>query len=308
MALQSQYTETLTKVGLKYQQDPMNFKAAKIFPNCPVRLISSSFPTYDKGYWMKNQAAVRKPGTESAGGTHARGTDSYSCEDVSYHEDVPNEYIDNDPAPLNPLRAATRRVMHVVSIFIEVDWCTRFFTSSVWTDASAPTTKWDAAANTMLEDIDGYKQTLQTGTGYAANTAVASKKVFDKMKRQADVKDQVKYTSSRNISAELLASILEVDRFVVLTAVYDSAAFGATASQGYIAGDHFAVFHCTNSPSLEEASAGYNFRWTGWGTDGFQMKVKPQANEEAQRVEAHQYQDMKQVAADLGVFVAAPLT
>lgn len=308
MSLQSAYTETLTKVGVKYMQDPKHFRASKIFPACPVTLMSSQYPTYDKEYWMKNQAAIRVPGTESVGGTHARAFESYSCEDVSYHEDVPREFIANDPKPLNPLASATRRVLHICSLFIEIDWITRFFTTTVWTDASAPSTKWDADSNDMLGDIDGYKQTMQVATGFEPNKGVASQVVFDVMKRQAQVRDQLKYTQSRNVTAAMLADILELDELVVLSAVYDSANFGAAASQSYIAGSHFALMHVTSAPSLEAPSAGYNFNWTGFGTDGFKMKVKPQENAEAERVEAHKYQDMKKVAADLCVFVDAPLT
>ena len=109
MALITPVSETLTKVGLKYIQDPANFKAGKIFPACPVNLQAAEFPVYDKSYWLKNEAQVRRPGTESAGGTHARGKDTYSCQNIAYHEDVAMESIANDPNPLNPLKAATLR-------------------------------------------------------------------------------------------------------------------------------------------------------------------------------------------------------
>jgi hypothetical protein len=309
MALQESYSETLTNVGVKYIQDPNNFKAGKIFPICPVNLQSSQYPTYDKSYWLKNEAAVRKPGTESEGGTHARSFDSYSCIDISYHEDVANEQIENDPNPLNPLKSATRRVTGKIAIYDEVDFATRFMTTGVWTDASNPITKWDAATSVPLEDVDTWKRAMRVATGgFTANKAVMSEKVYDVLKRHDQLKEQIKYTRGGNLNQQLVAEALEVDEIIVMNAVYDAAAYGATADQKYIAGDSFLLLYTPSSPSLEEPSAGYNFSWNGYGQNGYGVRQFDLDREMAQRVEVHHYHDMKQVASDMGTFVAAPLT
>jgi len=307
--LQSAYTKTLTNVGLKYMQDPMKFKATKIFPMCPVNLMSSTFPTYDKEYWFKNEAGIRIPGTESTGSRHGRGTSSYICQDVSHHEDVAEEYIKNDPEPLNPLKSATRRVSQIISTFDEVDWSTRFFTSgSSWNTGAAPSTKWDATSSTPLEDIDAYKRGMESTTSFEPNKIVMGKGVFDILKRHPQVKEQIKYTSAANVTRELLARLFEVDSITVLTAVYDAAAYGAAASMDYIAGDHFLMLHVTDTPSLEAPSAGYNFAWTGYGSNGYKVKTIELETRGATRVEAHNYHDMRMIAADLAVYVDAPLT
>jgi hypothetical protein len=271
--------------------------------------MSSSYPTWDKEYWFKNEATIRVPGTESSGSRHGRGTAAYSCQDISHHEDVAEEYILNDPKPLNPLKAATRRVSQIISTFDEVDWVTRFFTTGVWgTDANAPSTKWDAANSTPMEDIDGHKRTMESATAMEPNKGVTSKKVFDVLKRHAQVKDQLKYTSSQNVTVEMLARMLEIEELVILTAVYDSAAFGASASMQYIAGDKFLLLHVTDNPSLESPSAGYNFGWSAYGKNGYKVKTIDLETHGATRVEVHNYHDMRLVAADLGIFVDAPLT
>lgn len=309
MALQAAYSETLTNVGIKYVQDPANFKAGKIFPICPVILQSSQFPVYDKAYFLKNEAAIRRPGTESVGGTHARTFESYSCIDVSYHEDVADEQITNDPNPLNPLMSATRRVTDKIAIYDEVDFVTRYMTAGVWTDGANPSTKWDVATSTPLEDVDAYKRAMRVATGgFTANKAVMSEKVYDILKRHTELKEQVKYTRGGNLNLELVAEALDVKEVVVMNAVVDTAAFGATAAQDYIAGDSFLLLYTPSSPSLEEPSSGYNFSWTGYGTNGYGVRQIAQENAMAQRVEVHHYHDMKQMASDMGVYVAAPLT
>jgi predicted aspartyl protease len=309
MAIQTAVSEVLTKVGLKYVQDPESFRAGKIFPMCPVNLLSSKYPTYDKSYWMKNEAKVRKPGTESIGGIHARGEAAYTCEDISYHEDVPMEYVQNDPDPLNPEKAATRRVTSKIAIYDEVDFVSNFFVTGKWgANEDTPSTLWDAANSTPLSDIDTYKRAIQIGTGFKANKIVMSRPVFDVLKRHITITDQVKYTSSGNVTKDILAGILEVDTIEILEAVYDSAKYGATAAQAFIGGKNLLLMHVAESPSLEEPSAGYNFVWRGYGTDGYGVRRIPLEKEMAVRVEAHHYHDMKQMATDLGYMVLAPIS
>ena len=307
--LMEYYSETLTKVGLQYLQDRSNFAAGRVFPNCPVKYISGTFPTYDKAYWMKNEAKVRAPGTESAGSPHARGTDSYACEDVSFHDDVPFENIENDPAVLNPESAATRRVTSKIDIYDEVDFATNFFSTGKWGTDLSPSTKWDASSGSdPLGEIDTAKQVVKKATGFDPNRIAISREVYDVLKRHADIKEQIKYTSSRNVTPELLAYMFEVDQVVVLNGVYDTAKYGATASQSFIGGQHCLVYYAASGPSLEEPSAGYRFVWSGYGDEGFGVESIELPKQKAVRVEAHNYRDMKLVASDLGYLLYDCLT
>lgn len=304
MAIQKAVSETLTKVGLKYVQNPEYFRAGKIFPMCPVNLLSSNYPVYDKSYWMKNEAKVRKPGTESHGGIHGRTDASYTCVDVAYHEDVPFEYVQNDPDPLNPERSASLRVIGKIALYDEIDFVNNFFVTGKWgSNEDTPSTLWSAANSTPLEDIDGYKRTVQIGTGFKVNKAVITRPVFDVLKRHTQIKDQVKYTFGGNVTKQLLAEILEIETLEILESVYDSAKYGATASQSFIGGNHMLLLHTTDAPSLEAPSAGYNFTWNGYGVDGFGIERMPLPLAKATRIEVHHYHIMKQMAADLGFFV-----
>jgi len=308
MSMIQGYSDTLTKVGVKYIQDPANFLASKIFPSCPVITLSGTFPTYDKEYWMKNEAKIRTPGTISEGGQHARGFDSYKCENVAYHEDVPDEYSSNDPVVLNSVRAATRRVTQKIAIYDEVDFCANFFVTGKWgTAESTPDPLWSAADSFPLEDVDAAKRIIKIATSYMPNKMVMAEAVYDIVKRHPQIKDQIKYTSSANVTPELLARLFEIESLVIMGAVYDSARFGATAVQQYVAADNVLLLHTTNSPSLEEPSAGYNFTWNGFGTNGYGARKLYLEEPMATRVEVHSYHQFKQVAADLGYMLLQPI-
>lgn len=308
MALQTALNETLTKVGLKYVQDPASFVAGNIFPQCPVNKLSATFPTYDKEYWMKNEAEVRVPGTESKGGTHARGTDSYTCVDVSFHEDVPFENIENDPTPLNPERAATRRVILKIALYDEITFASSFMATSQWGTDETPTVGWGTPDTAIpLNDIQTGKDYVKQYTGFDPNTLLLSRTAFSALKFCEQITDRLKYTSSANITTDILARLFEVDRVVVCNTVYDSAKYGATASQEFVMGDVALLFYAPSGPSLEDPSAGYNFTWTGYGMEGFGVRRFWRDEPMAWRVEAHHYHDMKKVASDLGYFFDGPV-
>ena len=308
MALQKRLDETLTKVGVKYVQDPSNFVAGNLFPRCPVMKLSSTFPTYDKEYWFKDEAEERSPGTESAGGVHGRGTDSYDCKDMSFHEDVPFENIENDPEPLNPEKAATLRVTGKIALRDEREWSANFLTTSVWGTDATPTVGWGTPATAIpLNDVSDAKRAVKQATSFEPNVFVIGRTVFDKLKFCDQITDRLKYTSSQNVTEDILARMFEVDRVVVMNAVYDSAKYGATASMGFVAGDVGLLMHVTGAPSLEMPSAGYTFVWNGFGIQGYGVRRFWREEEMAWRVEAHNYRDMKKVAADLGYFFNGPV-
>jgi hypothetical protein len=97
-----------------------------------------------------------------------------------------------------------------------------------------------------------------------------------------------------------LARLFEVDEVLVMNGIYDSAAYGASASMDFIGGKHALLYYAPRTPSLEEPSAGYRFTWNGYGNAGYGVDNFDLPKQKARRVEAHNYRDFKLVASDLG--------
>jgi hypothetical protein len=308
MSLIKAYSETLTNIGVKYVQDPNVFKAGNIFPRVPVALQSSTYFTYPIEYWMKDEAAERKPGTQSEGGTHARGTATYSCKNIAWHEDLPMEQLENDPAPVNSEAAAVQLVNQKLLIKDEVEWCSNYFVTGAWDNEATPTALWDTATGVPITDTDLAKRSIQRATGFRPNTMVVSRTVHDKLKSNAQILEKLKYTTNANITEDILARILEVNRYIVLDAVYDTAAYGATAAQSFIGADNALLLYTPPAPSINTPSAGYNFVWGGYGVQGYGVRRLTLEEEMAIRVEGHNYRDMNQVSSALGFMFLAPVT
>lgn len=305
----------LTNISVAYMQNADNFIAGKVFPTVPVEKQSDKYFTYDKADWFRDEAAVRAPGTESVGSGYGLSSATYSCDVIAFHKDVDDQTADNSDAPLNPLRDATEFVSKKLLLQQERKFVSDALADSVWGQdltgvASGASTnefdQWDDYTNSdPIEDFENGKEIILGKTGYEANTLILGYEVYRQLRNHPDIVDRVKYTSSENITAELLARMFEVDRVFVSKSVYNSAAEGATASYGFTAGKGALLCHVASAPSLLTPSAGYTFAWSGVsGGLGESVGISNfrQDHLKSVRIEGEVAYDNKIVASDLGVW------
>ncbi len=301
----------LTGISVAYIQSQTDFIATRVFPIVPVDKQSDVFYTYAKNDWFRDEAQLRAPGTESAGGSYGLSTDTYSCDVWAFHKDVPDQVVANEDAPLDSYRDATQFVTRKLLLRQEVQWASDYFTTGVWgTDKTGGTdfTRWDDyAASDPFEDIEAGKETILSTTGFEPNTLVLGYSVFRKLKRHPDLRDQIKYTTPDNVTAEIMASLFELDRVLVAKAVKATNVEGETAAYSFVQGKHALLCYSAPSPGLLQPSAGYIFAWRGVsgtlgatvGVDRFRMQ-----HLKADRIEGEVAFDDKVVASDLGYFFA----
>ena len=139
-----------------------------------------------------------------------------------------------------------------------------------------------------------------------------SYKVFSILKNHADIIDRYKYTSSASITEDLMASVLGVDRVLVMAGIKNTAAEGASASYAQI-GDRDALL-CYTAPSagIMAPSAGYNFSWSGLaqsGGIGTNTAISRYRLDHlrADRIEIESAWDFKVISSALGYFFSNPV-
>lgn len=311
----------LTNISVAFLQNADHFVASKVFPNVPVSKQSDRYFVFDRGDFNRDEAQVRAPGTESAGGGYELdNTPTYFTKVFAYHHDVPDQVRANADPAVDPERAAAELVMHKMLIRREKDFVTNFMTSGVWTntvdgvDSSAGTSetiKWsDQTSGDPIGDVDEAKATILESTGFMPNKLVLGYKVFDALKRHPDIIDLVKYSGGVGpnnpalVSEQALAAVFGVEQVVVAKAIENTAAQGATNSHSFIAGSKALLTYAAPTPSLMTPSAGYTFSWTGFmgqtnafgiGTKRFYLDAL-----ESTRVEGQAAYDQKVVSQDLG--------
>ncbi len=91
----------LTNISVAFLQNANHFAAGRVFPNVPVSKQSDRYFVFDRGDFNRDEAEVRAPGTESAGGGYELdNTPTYFANVYAFHHDVPDQFARTLTPPL----------------------------------------------------------------------------------------------------------------------------------------------------------------------------------------------------------------
>jgi hypothetical protein len=284
---------------------------------------SDRYFVFDRGDFNRDEAEVRAPGTESAGGGYnLDNTPTYFANVFAIHKDVPDQVRANADPAVDVERAAAEWVMHKMLIRKEKSWVNSFFKAGVWTNdvtgvaSSAGTDeviKWsDTTSGDPIGDIREAKTAILESTGFEANSLVIGQKVMDALVDHPDVVDRVKYSGGvgnanpARVNEQTLAQLFGIERIMVSKAIENTAAEGATSTHSFISGSNALLTYAAPAPSLMTPTGGYTFAWSGFmgQSNAFGIATKRFYIDqlESTRVEAQMSFDHKLVSADLGYF------
>lgn len=306
----------MTNISVAYMQDATAFIADKVFPIVPVKRQSDVYYQYSKADFMRDEARERGAATESAGGDYGvEAQDPYYCRKHAFHTDITPEARANYDEPLDADRDATDFVSQKMLIRREMEWASNFFGTGVWDTefAGAASTSgtnkeyWSSATSDPIGDITGASVQMASETGYRPNTLVLSPFVFNALKNHEDILDRIKYTQKGIVTADLLATLFEVDKVLVAWGVANTAVKGATEDTGFIMGKHAMLCYANPAPALRKPSAGYIFAWTGLeGSGGYGNRIVRLPMDllglGTERIEGEIAFDAKKICSDLGIF------
>jgi hypothetical protein len=307
----------LTNISIAYIQRAEDFIADKVFPIVPVMKQSDRYFVYDKSFWFRTEAAQRAPASESAGsGFKIDNTPTYFANVWAHHMDVDDQTRANQDQPVDLDRDATLFVTQNLILRREKVFMAKYFVTGLWygyvpsgvrTDF-APNVNgngyWNASGSNPMADVDFLKSSIKSQTGFLPNCLVVSNDVFFALRNNASVLDRIKYTQRGIVSEELLAALFGVEKFLVASAVQNTAQQGQVGSYGFLSVNQFLLVYSNPAPSILQPSAGYIFSWQGLfgaGAQGNRIKTFRMEHLEADRIEGEMAFDMKDVAVDLGV-------
>lgn len=312
----------LTNLSVAFLQKADAFVADKVFPNIPVNKQSDRYYVYERGDFNRDEARLRAPSTESAGGGYTLdNTPTYSCNTYAFHKDIDDQVRANADSVLSPDREATEYVTHKMLIKREKTWASSYFGTGIWSydytgTASGPSggtaevTQWDNySSSDPISDVRNGSTAITESTGFKPNTLVLGYAVYQKLLDHPDIVDRIKYGQSQGNTAiansQTLASLFDVDRVHIMRAVENTADEGQTASHSFIGGKKALLCYAAPSPGLMTPSAGYTFSWTGYTgatSNGIRISRFRMDQLRSDRVEGEISFDTKLIAADLGAF------
>lgn len=304
----------LTNISIAYIQKAEDFIADKVFPVVPVMKQSDLYFNYDKAYWFRTEAQKRAPASESAGsGFTVDSNNSYFCDVWAVHKDVDDQTRANADEPINLDRDATMFCTQQMLLRREKQFVQKYIRASIWTGAAdfTPTTKWDVAGSDPMFDVDNLKQQIKAKTGFLPNVLVVCFDVWMGLRNNLAVLDRIKYTQRGIVDTDLLASLFGVQKFLVASAVQNSAAEGDPADNDFLITNQALLVYANPTPSILQPSAGYVFSWQGLfgaGAQGNRISSFRMEHLKSDRIEGEMAFDMKQVGADLGCYMTGLLS
>lgn len=312
----------LTQISIAYLQNQTEFVASRCCPVIPVGKQADRYYVYNRGDFFRDQMKLRAPGAPAASaGYRLDNTPTYFCNVWAEAKPIPDQLRGNADAVVNMDRDATNFLTQQALIRREKIFAANLFTTGKWgTDVTgkpaAPGAgeflQWNDPASTPIEDIRAGKLAIKQATGYQANCLVISEPVWLKLVDHPDLVDRVKYGQTNGgparITREALAALLEIDQILVMGAIENTAAEGATASHSFIGGKNAMLCHVAANPGLLTPSCAYTFGWTGYmgaGPEGNRVKRYRWEIIASDIVEIEMAFDIKLVASELGYFFSA---
>lgn len=309
----------LTQYSVNFVQDRRVFIAQQAASVIPVLKQTDQYVVYDRGYFWRDEAQPRALGGRPVQVGYKIASDSYSAIEYALEHVVDDRQRANVDDPIRLDENATTLLTQKHMIKQDRTWCQRFFRTGVWTTnivginstpvSGSTVLRWDAANSTPIEDIDGMKDQINQQTGFMPNVLVLGAAVRRQLRTHPDIADRIKYTQTGIADEDVLAKLFEVGTVVVARSVYNAAMEGAANSFQYIADSKSAwLGYIEPNPGLDSPTAIANFAWVGLipgvaNTLGGVIERGRDDRAHSDYFQGRMAWDLKQVSADLGVFI-----
>lgn len=214
-------------------------------------------------------------------------------------------------------QGATRIVVDNLLLQHELAWAARYFVPGVWGTTltgvnSAPAggqfLRWNDVNSDPEKDIDDAKLLIKLNGGLWPNALLVGPEVWMALKRHPKFLNRIVPTSRENITPQIVAALLGLDRVVVAGAARATNVQGQAESYAFVHGKHALLAYVGQSGQGElMPSAGRVFVWSGLNPGALQSRILtveriPMPLKKGTRYEASIAYDNKITGAALAVF------
>lgn len=314
----------LSNMALAYYQSDAKAFAKTIFPICPVTLSSDNYYIFNKEDLLRDNWH-RKPAYGKVDpAVLSESNDTYTCQvdqmimgvDRIRQTDLIRR---QGPATRDPRMQRTKMMAAQANIHQDATFAKHFFKPGVWgheetgVDSTTPTAnqfiKFSNGNSDPVAFINTKKKEMEESTGRMPNRLAIGVNVYNALQIHPAILERVKYggTSANpaTVTANVLAQLFEVERITVQRSIMNTAEFGQAANMKYIGDPNgFLLAYATDTPSVDEPSAGYIFIWDMLGNGNIMpvLNYDGENGTHSEFVEGLMATDMKKTADDLGMY------
>ena len=316
----------LTNMAISYFQPNGPTLAKSIFPICPVSASADNYYVFDKEDLLRDNWQ-RKPAYGKAMPAAVSGhTETYACQVDQMIMGI-DQIRQTDLTRRQGVAITDPRVQRVKTIAAQANihqdalFAKKFFKKGVWsqeytgvdstTITSGQFIKFSNGNSDPIQFIADQKTLMNEITGRTPNRLALGVHVFNALKRHPAILERVKFggttANPATVTENVLAQLFEVERIVVDKSIMNKAKPGQKAQMEYIGDPNaFLLAYATNTPNIEEPSAGYIFTWDMLGNGNYLpiLNYLGENGTHSEYVEGLMATDPRKTADDLAMFFA----
>lgn len=233
---------------------PFGMVAEQIVPVVRVKNESDKYYIWDRASAFRTHQAdgnfsLRADKAESKEIDFSFSTSNYVAEEYALHILVSDRERDNADSVLRLRESKVRRLKDLLLLEQELRVATLLTTSGNWDagNTGTPAVKWDAASAVVIEkNIDVAKEAVRRAIGVYPNTIVIPAPVAQVMKRDASIRDLIKYTqNSLLVNGDLPPTLFNM-KVVIAGSTYTTTTEGsATTTYSDVWSDNVVLLNTT---------------------------------------------------------------
>lgn len=316
----------LSNVALAYYQSDANSFAKTVFPICSVTLSSDNYYIFDKEDLLRDNWHRKPAYGKVDAAVLSEHTDTYACvvdQMIMGIDQIRQTDLNRrmGPRTADPRQQRIKTMAQQLNIHQDSMFARKFFKKGVWTqeytgvDSTTPASgqfiKFSNGNSDPVAFIDEQKTFMEQSAGRMPNRLALGVNVFNALKKHPAILERVKYGGSTanpaSVTLNVLAQLFGIDRITVQRSIMNTAELGQAAKMRYIGDpDAFLLAYATDTPSIDEPSAGYIFTWDMLGNGNILpvLNYPGEHGTHSEFIEGLMAADMKKTADDLAMFFA----
>ena len=299
----------LTNMSMAYFQSQDKYVAKSLFPILPVQLSTASYYKFSKADLARDNVGRKPQFGKVAPAVMGLNDDSYRCfvdQVIVGLDEISTLDFSRSKAPgvADPRKAKVKFIAEQMNIHLDILFAQNFFKSGVWAnEIEGGNADVEGTSFIKFNDDNGDPVKLFNKLGLGV-------KSYNALKNHPAILERVKFGGSTanpaSVNQNVLAQLFGLDKVAVRASSYNAAPLGAEEDMQFICNTNDALLcYTTDTPAIDEATAGYIFTWDMLGDGNFMptLQFEGEGGTHTEFMEGLIATDMKKTSDDLAIYL-----
>lgn len=315
----------LTNMSMAYFQAQDKYVAKSLFPMLPVQLSTSSYYKFSKADLARDNVRRKPQFGKVEPAIMGLSDDSYRCyvdQVIVGLDQISTLDFGRSKAPgvADPRKAKAKFIAEQMNIHLDLLFANSFFKTGVWENEWKGADAHDSAKKQFIKFSDANCDPVVLFDELCTNIELQGRRrpnklglgvnAYNALKNNPSILERVKFGGSTanpaTVNQNVLAQLFGLQKVVVLASTYNAAGLGEEENMQFTCEPNDAILvYTTDTPAIDEPTAGYIFTWDMLGDGNFMptLQYEGEGGTHTEFMEGLMATDMKKTADDLAVYL-----